>query len=212
MKKIIDLSITLQNDLRGVELEQKYTTQSRGWNAKTLHLYSHCGTHIDAPVHYDANDNTITDIPLERCMVECWVADITDIKAREQITVEHLGHIRDKIQTDKGLILKTGWSKQLGSPEYYLDLPRISMELAEWCVEKGISLLGVESHAIADPNNREEIIAIHRVLLKENIIIVEGLMNLDAIPDEKFTLMVFPLKIAEGDGSPVRAVGIIEQD
>jgi len=206
--KLIDLSLTLKHGMRGVEFEQKYTTKDRGWNAKTLHLYSHCGTHIDVPVHYDANENTITDIPLERCMVTCRMADLTDIKAKELITVEHVSRFAEKIQPGEGLILKTGWSNLIDSPEYYTDLPRVSIELANWCVEKKTGLLGVESHAIADPQNKQEITTVHKILLKQNIIIVEGLTNLDAISKYKFTLMVFPLKLENSDGSPVRAVAL----
>ena len=84
------------------------------------------------------------------------------------------------------------------------------MELANWCVEQKIGLIGVESHAIANPKNKKEIKAVHRKLLEQNIIIVEGLTNLDAISNDKFTLLVFPLKLANGDGSPVRAVALEE--
>lgn len=196
--------------MRGVEFEQKYTTADRGWNAKTLHLYSHCGTHIDAPIHYDANENTITDIPLERCMVLCWIADLTDINANELITVDHVSELAEKIQPGEGLILKTGWSKYVAAPEYFTELPRVSVELANWCVEKKIGLIGVESHAVTNPQNKKELVTVHRILLEQNIIIVEGLTNLDAISSDRFTLCVFPLKIVKGDGSPVRAVALEE--
>lgn len=205
-KKIIDLTIPLKHGMKGVEFEQKYTTADRGWNAKTLHLYSHCGTHIDAPIHYDANDNTITDIPLERCIVLCWLVDLKNIKENELISVEHVSGLSGKIQPGEGLILKTGWSKYINTPKYFTDLPRVGVKLAHWCVEQKTGLLGVETPAIANPQNRKEIITVHRILLEKNIMIVEGLTNLDAISSDRFTLCVFPLKIDKGDGSPVRAV------
>jgi len=66
--RIIDLTLTLRPGMRGVAFEPKFNFQEHGWNAQTLHLYSHCGTHMDAPLHSEAGDQTIDEIPLARCM------------------------------------------------------------------------------------------------------------------------------------------------
>ena len=87
-------------------------------------------------------------------------------------------------------------------------MPRVSLELAAWCVAKKIRMLGVEPPSVADVNNAEELTAVHWVLLKGGVIIVEGLANLDEIHREKVTFMAFPLKVAGGDGSPVRALAL----
>ena len=68
--------------------------------------------------------------------------------------------------------------------------------------------LGVEPPSVADVNNLEELTSVHNVLLGAGIIIVEGLTNLDQIQNEKVTFMALPLKIARGDGAPVRALAI----
>jgi len=65
MKKIIDLTRTLRPGMHGVEFEQKYTVADKGWNARTLHLYSHCGTHADAPIHVETSNRTIDQIELD---------------------------------------------------------------------------------------------------------------------------------------------------
>jgi kynurenine formamidase len=75
-------------------------------------------------------------------------------------------------------------------------------------VAKKIRMLGVEPPSVADVNNAEELTAVHWVLLKGGVIIVEGLANLDEIHREKVTFMAFPLKVAGGDGSPVRALAL----
>ena len=69
-------------------------------------------------------------------------------------------------------------------------------------------MLGVDTPAVADIHNRRELQEIHRILLQAGVVIVEGLTNLDSIRKECFTLMVFPLKVVGGDGSPARAVAI----
>ena len=57
--KIIDLTLTYEEGMRGVAFETARTKADDGWNALTLHLYSHAGTHMDAPFHFDVNDQTI---------------------------------------------------------------------------------------------------------------------------------------------------------
>jgi kynurenine formamidase len=87
-------------------------------------------------------------------------------------------------------------------------LPRLSEELARWCVQHRVGLVGVEPPSVADVNNREEITLIHRTLLAGDVIIVEGLANLDLLRDERVLFGAMPLKIEGGDGSPCRAFAL----
>jgi len=208
MARIIDLTLTVQPGMRGVEFEVFHTLEKDGWNAQILHLYSHCGTHMDAPVHCGLNGETIDAIALETCIRPVWVVDLIGIQPRALILVEHLGTIAEKVQTGEGLLLETGWSARISQPDYRTEAPRVSLELAEWCVDRRIAVLGVEPPSVADVNNIEELKAVHRTLLEAGIVVVEGLTNLGAIAQEKVTFLAIPLKIAEGDGSPVRAFAI----
>jgi len=224
MSRVIDLTLPLASGDRGVSIEPARRLETDGWNATTLHLYSHCGTHIDAPTHFGVSDQTIDQIPLDQCMGPAWVVDpvcSVPIRASKEnasrrhyeralIRVADLGQAADKIRKGDGLLLRTGWSRRVKDPSYRDQLPRVSLELAEWCAARKIRLLGVEPPSVADVNNREELTAVHKVLLGAGIIIVEGLANLDQICCERVTFMAFPLKIAGGDGAPARAVAIEE--
>jgi kynurenine formamidase len=208
MPRIIDLTLPLENGVRGVSIESAKTLEKDGWNATTLHLYSHCGTHMDAPIHFGVSDQTIDQIPLDRCMGPAWLVDLTGIQPRALIGIDAVEHLVDRIREGDSLLLRTGWSRRIGDPSYRDELPRVSLELAAWCVAKKIRMLGVEPPSVADVNNAEELTAVHWVLLKGGVIIVEGLANLDEIHREKVTFMAFPLKVAGGDGSPVRALAL----
>src|SRR5688572_3679698 len=209
MARFIDLTLTVRHGMRGVEFEQLHTVSEHGWNSRTLHLYSHAGTHMDAPLHFAAGDGTVDRIPLEHCIVPAWVIDLTGTKPKELITVGHLGGIADKVRPNDGLLLRTGWSKHVDQPQYYRDnFPRISRELAEWCVEQRVRLLGIEPPSVADVNSLEELTLIHRILLSKSIVIVEGLTNLDALQQEHVLFCAVPLKIEGGDGSPCRAFAL----
>ncbi len=194
--------------MRGVRIEAKDTIESRGWNTSTYHLYSHAGTHLDAPKHFGVSEEAVDDFALERCIVPAWVADAAGIAPKEPITLAHLGDIPARIAPGEGLLIRTGWSTRLGQPEYYNALPRVSDELAQWCAERRLPMLGVEPPAVADPLNIEEITRIHRILLGAGVIIVEGLANLESLTQPKVTFAALPLKVAGGDGCPVRAFAL----
>lgn len=212
MPRIIDLTMPLENGLRGISIEPARTIAEHGWNATTLHLYSHAGTHMDAPTHFAVGEQTIDRIPLDKCMGPAWIVDLTGIEPRAIISVVDLGAVAQRLRASDGLLLRTGWSRRYREPAYRDELPRVSLELARWCVERGVRVLGVEPPSVADVNDVEELTAVHKVLLAGGVIIVEGLVNLDQIREDRVTFMVFPLKVAGGDGAPVRALAIEEQE
>jgi kynurenine formamidase len=207
-KKIIDLTLPINNEMSGVSIESARKLSVDGWNASTLHLYSHSGTHMDAPLHFEVNNQTIDELPTNRLITEAWVVDLQHIKPKEEITIAHLNPIIKDFKVGQSIILHTGWSKQYGTKAYRDDLPRISKELANWLGEKKVNILGVEPPSVADVNNIEEVTLIHNILMKNDIIIVEGLCNLEQITKPKVTLIALPLKFEGGDGAPARVVAV----
>ncbi|HZO86178.1 MAG TPA: cyclase family protein [Verrucomicrobiae bacterium] len=207
--RIIDLTLTLRDGMRGVALEQTRTFERDGWNARTLHLYSHAGTHMDAQTHFAAGTGTIDRTPLERCVGWAWVVNLDGIADKTLITVAHLGRAASKFASGESLLLRTGWSHHVNNPQHYRDnFPRIADDLAHWSVERKLNILGVEPPSVADVNNKEELTRIHKILLGANIAIVEGLTNLEALTQERVFFVAAPLKIEGGDGCPCRAFAI----
>jgi len=206
----IDVTLTYESGMRGVEFEPARILKKDGWNAKTLHLYSHAGTHMDAPFHFGVNERTIDKILAERFFTTCYVIDLANIQPKTEIRIADLGEVKNELQQGEGLIFRTGWSKFVNEPKYRDELPGISKELAQWCVEKGAATIGVEPPSVADVSNMELLTEIHRILLGGDIIIVEGLANLDKISKQKVQLVALPLKIKDGDGAPCRAIVIEE--
>lgn len=209
--KYIDVTLTLKPGMRGVSFEQEKTTRNDGWNAKMLHLYSHAGTHMDAPVHFDVTEETIDQMDASRFFCTSYIVDLPDWEAGREIKPDDLGPAINEIQPGEGLIFRTGWSRFADDPIYRQDIPGISRELALWCVEKGISMIGVEPPSVTDVNDMQKLTIIHQILLGGNIIIVEGLANLAEITKPKVQFIALPLKIMQGDGAPCRAI-VIEND
>jgi kynurenine formamidase len=197
--------------MRGVQIETAKTFERDGWNARTLHLYSHAGTHMDAQTHFAAGAGTIDRTPLQRCMGWAWVVNLDGLANKTLITVKHLGAVAKKFAPGEALLLRTGWSQHVDQPQHYRDnFPRVADDLAQWCVERQVNILGVEPPSVADVNNQEELTRIHKILLGANITIVEGLTNLGALTQEKVFFIAAPLKIENGDGCPCRAFAIEE--
>ena len=205
--KIIDLTLTYEDGMRGVALDDAKTKSVDGWNSKTLHLYSHAGTHMDAPFHFEVNSQTIDEFKVSRFICDAWVFPI-DAYAGQKIKLADLGVNADRIRSGDGVILKTGWSEFVNENKYRKALPGIHESLANWFVAKGVNMLAVETPSVADVMDLKEVTKIHEILLGGDVIIVEGLTNLDSVSAEKVKLIALPLKIKGGDGAPARVIAM----
>ena len=204
---LIDLTLTLEKTMPGVDWQQAKTLANDGWNARTLKLYSHSGTHMDAPIHFGCGSNdTIDQTSLTTCLTTAHVARIPNAAPASLLTVEDLGSVAGEVMPGESLLLNTNWSSRIADEDVYRNrLPRVSEQLARWCVDSKVAVLGVEPPSVADVNNLEEVTRIHNILLGGGVTIVEGLTNLDRLPDQPFVFGAMPLKLLDGDGAPCRA-------
>jgi len=204
----VDLTQTIGPKMPGVAIREAKNLEKDGWNAVYIDIYSHSGTHMDAPVHFGVEGPTVDQMPLDRLMGPAKILDLTGVLPSSLIQVEDLVRLKEPINQGDSLIIKTGWSKfSATDPEKYRNqLPRISEKLARWLVEKEVKILAVEPPSVANVNDLAEVTLIHRILFSGQIIIVEGICNLDEIKVEEVELMVMPLKIGGGDGAPARVL------
>ena len=208
-RRITDISMTLKEPMRGFRKSVARTLVDDGWNASTLEIYSHAGTHMDAALHFEAGEETIDTIPTDRLVCMCHIAKIQQCTPGMLVTLKHLGPAAESLHPGEGLIIHTGWSQYADDPVIYRDqLPRISEELARWLTEKKVNILGVEPPSVADVNNPGELQLVHRILMEGDVLILEGLCNLENIQGNYVQLVALPLKIGGGDGAPVRAIVI----
>ena len=190
-------------------MEPKSTVERDGWNAATWHIFSHTGTHMDAPIHFGVGPETIDQTPLTTCMGPAWVVPLPGTAAGALLTVADLGEVASKFPPGESLLLHTGWSRHADDLAVYRDaLPRISEELAHWCVDHRVRMLGVEPPSVANVNDLAEVTRIHQILLGGGVTIVEGLAHLDQLTQERVFFAALPLKLHAGDGAPVRAFAV----
>ncbi len=167
---------------------------------------------MDASVHFGVGSQTIDNIAVDNLIGPAWVADIRPIEPCALIKPERLGEIADQFKPGDSLLICTGWSDYYGQDKYRDGLPRVSAGLARWCVDKKVKMLGVEPPSIADVNSIEELSTIHQILFDGGVIVVEGLANLASLSKSKVNFIALPLKITDGDGAPVRAIAIEDDD
>jgi kynurenine formamidase len=213
MKRIVDLSHAIGPatpvfpgdppvDITVVESTQDPPmSERRRLNCSRIGLIVHVGTHMDAPFHFFEAGETIDRVPLDRCVGPAVLVDLRHLAAGEEIGREHLKTYAKQLTETGKAVLHTGWSKQWGKEEYFSEHPRISGEGAQFLVDCGVHLVGVDTPSVDRPP-----FPAHLALLGSGVLIVENLTNLDSIEDQVFQIYVLPLKIAGRDGSPVRAI------
>ena len=205
--QIFDLSLPIAHGMRGVEIYPNTSYDKDGFNTTKLHLYSHAGTHMDAPRHFLNGARTMERLDLNKCVGPALVVDVSHKTPNSLITVDDLGDAAGRIGPGSRVLLYTGWDLQVDQPDYRTSFPRISAALAAWFVDRGIWLVGMEMPSVAALDNYEELRTVHQILLRAEIVIVECLANLRDLPPEVFFIAT-PLKIEGGDGCPVRAIAI----
>jgi kynurenine formamidase len=209
--RTVDLTLPVYHGMRGVEIHPHTRIEADGYNTTNLMLYSHSGTHMDAPLHFLAGGDTIDQTPLEKCMGTAVTINLSHKPPNSLITIDDLQPYADKIGPGARLLLRTDWDLHAEQDDYRTSFPRISLELAEWLGEQGVWLIGLESPSVASLQDKKELTDVHQALLRKDIVIVESLANLRDLPEE-LIFIALPLKILGGDGSPVRAMALVEEE
>ncbi len=178
-----------------------------GFLEKKITLYSHTGTHIDAPAHLIKGHNTLDLLPINHFYGPALMLDF-DMFKPETIGVKELAPYQDKIKDVEFLLLHTGWSQYWGTEKYFSNYNVLSKEAAEWLSKFGLKGFGSDTIS-ADTADTHDY-PVHKALLRLNTIIIENLTNLLALPRNIFDFSCFPLNFEDADGSPVRAVAYIK--
>lgn len=212
--KPIDLTLTISQSIPTFPGSPKpqfilwSTLKEDGYNLELLFLSSHTGTHLDAPYHFVKNGAKIHQIPLDRLVGNGMLIKIKKGK-NQAITKNDLISFERKngnIPKHSSIIFHTEWQKNLNSDSYFINNPGLSESAATYLVSKEINLVGIDSPSIDLGNDKT--FGVHKILAKNNILIVENLSNLNKISSKQFDFVILPLKLKDATGSPVRAIAI----
>ncbi|MDR7077115.1 arylformamidase [Neobacillus niacini] len=201
--KIIDISRRLENGMpvwpgdTPFHYEVSWTkAESGSANVGSLSMSTHTGTHVDAPFHFDDNGKRIIELDLDLYIGPVRVLDMTGKEAIGTKDLEHLD-----LEGFKRVLFRTlSWQNSAEFPE---KIPHLEAALGPFLAEKGIRLIGVDVPSV-DPIDSKDLDA-HHSLNNNGIHILES-VQLDEVEPGDYELIALPLPLAEGDGSPVRAI------
>lgn len=172
------------------------TMADGGANVAELFLSVHTGTHADGPYHVLGDGARIGDVPLDAFIGPAHVLDVADVERIDG------GWIAAYLPDDcERLLLRTrAWRDPHVFPTRW---PALTTDSARMLVERGVRLVGTDAPS-PDPFEASDL-PVHRILLGAGVAIVENLL-LDDVADGAYELIALPLRLAEADSSPVRAV------
>jgi len=210
--RIHDISLTVTSQLPTwpgdpkVELERVEKIED-GANANVSRLAAgvHTGTHVDAPFHFLPEGTAVDTLPLDVLFGAVQVVELgdeVDLITAEIIQSAGLIHGVERV------LFKTRnsqfWARR--ESEFQTDFVAVSADGADYLVQQGIQLVGIDYLSIAPYKNSRPT---HQILLKAKIVVIEGL-DLSEIKPGVYQLACLPLKLGGSDGAPARTV-LIEQ-
>ena len=212
MSQIIDISLTVSPVIpvwpgsSKVELYRvKKIEEGSNSNDSELKMGVHVGTHVDSPFHFLTGEKSVEFLDLEILIGKTSVIELPNsCELINRVDIENAGFITGT----KRLLLKTRNSQlwKQNAAEFHTSFVGLGVNGAEFLVEQGVKLVGIDYLSIAPFKNSRPT---HEVLLKAGIIILEGI-DLNNVEAGIFQLVCLPLKLGGSDGSPARAVLIAE--
>ncbi len=236
--EIIDLTHSFGEDTifwptaEGFKLEVAFegqTEQGYFYVANTFCTAEHGGTHIDAPIHFSKDRNSVDEIPLERLIGQGVVIDVSEKCAADP---DYLVNKGDFVAWEKAhgiqlndfiVLIRTGFGKYwpdrlkyLGTDERgpdavpKLHFPGLHPDTAKWLVEnRSIKAIGLDTPSI-DYGQSTDFMS-HVILYEQNIPAFENVANLGQLPEKDFTVIALPMKIKGGSGGPLRIIAMLNE-
>jgi arylformamidase len=210
--KVWDISRTLSNDLAEWPGDEpcrfrltREKTKGASVNLGAISMSVHNGTHADARFHFDMDGESIEKVSLQTYLGRATVVDLwqpfLDSKEKHLITIEDLRPYAEAIAATSRILVKTGrWTDSTVFPK---QIPVIAADVPAWLQKNGVKLLGLDLPSVDEIDSKS--LQNHHALAQAGIAIIESL-DLSNVAPGIYQLAALPLKIAGGDGAPMRAI------
>ena len=212
--KIIDLTHTIKPNMPvfpGTEppqLSPASTFEKDGFRETLLTMYSHTGTHMDAPAHVREDGITLDKFPVNKFVGKALVIDCSDLSEGNVIDISYINKYKNIIDEAEFILFRTNWDKYWDTEKYYGKFPVINDEVADFLINSNKKGIGLDVISIEEIESED--LPMHHKILKNNLVIIENLCNLDQIGNNLFTFCALPLKFINSDGASIRAIAILD--
>jgi kynurenine formamidase len=194
-----------------------YPADRPSFNAELIITSNHAATHVDAFGHYDRSDGAaaIGEMPLETFCGPAVCIDVRDYGGKgHAVTPEEaqdaLGKADAALEPGDILLFCTDhFNRTAGTPAFLDGFSGIAPETVAWMAEQGVKIFGVETIS-PDLTYENDDYLTHRACAEHRITHYENLNNLKEAAGRRFEFFGFPLRLEVAYGSPVRAVGILD--
>lgn len=210
--KLIDLTHTFEGNMSvfpGMDqpvVEQVLTIEEHNCNVTKLELLTHMGTHLDCTSHVCEDGFNTDSKDINFFFGEGKVIDCSHLGQGDEIGVEVIH--KSELGNAEFLFFYTGWDKKWNTEMYTNEFPVISKELVESLATLNIKGVGLD--VISIDKIEETKLSNHKIFLSTGKIVIENMTNLDQLLNKNFKFIGLPLKIKNGDGSPIRAAALVE--
>ncbi|MDR5589819.1 cyclase family protein [Christiangramia sp. SM2212] len=208
------------------EVAKGRTEKGYYYSANNFETAEHGGTHIDAPIHFAENKQSVDEIPLKKLIGNGIKIDVSEqVKSNPdyQVSVKDITDwekIHSEIQPQSIILFQTGFGEFYPDAEKYLGtanrgeealkelhFPGLSEEAALWLIEnRNIKAVGLDTASIDHGQSTD--FETHVALMTRNIPAFENVANLRMLPDKDFQIIALPIKIKGGSGGPLRIIAI----
>jgi kynurenine formamidase len=228
LKATIDLTHSLGDRTPGYTPDEKLhatrvaSYEKEGYFARSVSLFEHFGTHVDAPAHFAHGTWTIDQVPADRLVRPLIVVDVSSqVKdnADYLISVEDIAGWEEKngrIPPGAVVMVRTGWDERWHSPERYrnadqkgvLHFPAYSADAAKFLVE-GREIVGLGIDTLSVDRAASPDYLVHRYCATHDIYHIENVANLAQAPPIGALVVIAPLKLEGGSGAPARVLALL---
>lgn len=213
-RRYIDLSHTIEHgtmtykgfpapiicDFRSREDSAKYYEPGTEFQIGRIDMIANTGTYLDTPFHRYADGHDLSGIELEQVIDLDGV--IVRVPYRERLAVTDDDFAGLDV-AGKAVLVDTGWSEFWNTEAYFDGHPFLTEQAANYLVDAGAKLVGIDSHNIDDSRGKSR--PVHTILLGSGVLIVEHLQGLENVPERNFTFTAVPPKFKGVGTFPVRA-------
>jgi kynurenine formamidase len=171
-----------------------------------IEMVANTGTYVDSPFHRFPDGKDLSELSLESLAnLEGVVipADHANGRAIDRSVFQG----RDL--RGKAVLVHTGWDTHWRTDQYFEGHPFLTEDAAEYLLDAGATLVGIDSLNIDDTNNLSR--PVHTILLGAQIPIVEHLRGLDQLAGTGFRFFAVPVKVRNMGTFPVRAYALVEE-
>ena len=221
--RLIDLSFPIKPHFRWKVASELRSSHEAGhlFQSTILTVSCHAYTHVDAPVHFLRGDRDVAQMPVDQWMGAAAVVDLTHLGDNGEVTAAELDAHAGHVQAGDITLLRTDWPRRVSveSERFWRDAPYTGRSACEWLVQRRVKAVGYDyppDYAIrtmifepARAVARHECTT-HDVFFPAGITVIEYLTNLEQIGAPRCRFIALPLRIEGADGSPVRAVALVD--